>query len=780
MSSYEKPRKKVVRFNLITGEETYASQTAQNPITSRRVSSLIPTLAGELERERPRPKYSASVALGAAITWLHQFDKKASDGTFTRHFFVFSNLKLYKDISGTWTEVTAVGNLAGIPQAVNLNNLMHLSDGQNRFIFDGISWVKEGLQIPLVAPELDTAPAGTLNIVTNRFYWTTWVDQGVDSVPVLSSTGNIGGVRTIGNDGLSEVVDAHIGRFIVITTGPLAGERRRIKSNTATLFTYDDEEPDLAFGFGDGFDVVIGSVPERLHESTSSPRSVGTGALTSKKVKVTQQPGTVTTNSANKIVTGTGTGFYPGQEGMRLYVDGTDFGTILTVLSATVLTLTENSPSTESGVDFVIAPQRATHWYVYASEAENSGVGLLLAKKTILTMFHDDESPFAGQSGNLFSPIERPIRNDPAPDSKIMSVHKGRIFRSRPTFPNFFNFTAAEEVESTQAGSPQESVPGADPNTLSDLVNEASFPDESDIIKGMTSHGDALYIGTEDDILPLYGDSIDSFAISTVINFKVGQSGRFGAISTPYGFAFISHDKKAYIYPEQAPPPKEMEATAILVEFGQPQRKKLELIKGSELVDVRTKYYKWGRRNWFVLTYQDTSSVFHTLIYDFDINGWAELSGAIASLATWEVGEGDTVLVGGGTDGNVYILDDLTGTYSITGLNFPEGNFRPALMDFGRPDERNLFRYLEFEVSNENLPIEVRYWFDPVDVDNPGTGIILNMGKLTNSANRFRGFPTQGGFCQRLLVEIKILAGTEAGTIRGIVVKTDPVSNLAI
>ena len=48
MSSYEKRRKKIVRFNLITSEETYASQTAQNPITSRRVSSLIPTLAGEL------------------------------------------------------------------------------------------------------------------------------------------------------------------------------------------------------------------------------------------------------------------------------------------------------------------------------------------------------------------------------------------------------------------------------------------------------------------------------------------------------------------------------------------------------------------------------------------------------------------------------------------------------------------------------------------------------------------------------------------------------------
>ncbi len=780
MSSYEKRRKKLVRFNLITSEETFASQTAQNPLTSRRVSSLIPTLAGELERERPRPKYSASVALGAAITWLHQFDKKASDGTFTRHFFVFSNNKLYKDISGTWTQVTAVGTLAGVPQAVNLNNLMHLSDGQNRFIFDGISWVKEGLEIPLVAPGIDTSGSGTLSIVTNRFYWTTWVDQGVDSVPVLSSFVNFGSPRSIGNSTLSEIVDAHIGRFIVMTSGAVTGERRRIKSNTATLFTFDDEEPDLVWGFNDNFDIVLGSVPERLHESTSSPKSLGTGAIGAKKVKVTQQPGTVVTNSANAIVTGTGTDFGPGHVGMRLYVDGVDFGTILSVESALGLTLIANSPSTKSAVDFVIVPQRATHWYIYASEAENSGVGLLLAKKTILTMFHDDESPFAGQSGNLFSPIERPIRNDPAPDSKIMTVHKGRIWRSRPTFPNFFNNTALEEVESTQAGSPQESVPGADPNTLSDLVNENSFPDESDVIKGMKSHGDALYIGTEDDILPLYGDSIDSFAISTVINFKVGLAGRFAMESTPYGLAFVSHDKKAYIYPEQAPPPKEMEATAILVEFGQPQRKKLELIKGSELADVRTKYYKWGRRNWFVLTYQDTNSVFHTLIYDFDINGWSELSGAIASLATWEVGEGDTVLVGGGTDGNVYILDDLTGTYSIAGLNFPEGNFRPALMDFGRPDERNLFRYLEYEVSNENLPIEVRYWFDPVDVDNPGTGRILNMGKLTNSANRFRGFPTQGGFCQRLLVEIKILAGTQSGTIRGIVVKTDPVSGLAV
>jgi len=76
--------------------------------------------------------------------------------------------------------------------------------------------------------------------------------------PLVTSTANIGGVRTIGNNTLSMVVNAHAGQYVRLTGGQAStiGEMRLVASNTATLLTYDADEDDLAFGFGDNFEVV--------------------------------------------------------------------------------------------------------------------------------------------------------------------------------------------------------------------------------------------------------------------------------------------------------------------------------------------------------------------------------------------------------------------------------------------------------------------------------------------------------------------------------------------
>ncbi len=92
-------------------------------------------------------------------------------------------------------------------------------------------------------------------------YWKGWGeqerkwshDQYLEETALVSSTGNIGTVRTIGNSGLSMTVDEHIGNKVVITSGPLTGEVRTVISNTATLLTHGG--PDLNFGFGDSFEV---------------------------------------------------------------------------------------------------------------------------------------------------------------------------------------------------------------------------------------------------------------------------------------------------------------------------------------------------------------------------------------------------------------------------------------------------------------------------------------------------------------------------------------------
>ena len=73
--------------------------------------------------------------------------------------------------------------------------------------------------------------------------------------PLVSSTATLGSTRTIGNGGLSMVVNAHAGQFVRLTSGFFSGEMRIIASNTATLLTINADEPDLIFVIGDSFEV---------------------------------------------------------------------------------------------------------------------------------------------------------------------------------------------------------------------------------------------------------------------------------------------------------------------------------------------------------------------------------------------------------------------------------------------------------------------------------------------------------------------------------------------
>src|SRR5579872_4932575 len=66
-------RERFQRFNLVTGEDTYAGQNAQNPATSRRLQSLIPSLSGELQRELADPLYLPTI--GAPVGFLFEYDR---------------------------------------------------------------------------------------------------------------------------------------------------------------------------------------------------------------------------------------------------------------------------------------------------------------------------------------------------------------------------------------------------------------------------------------------------------------------------------------------------------------------------------------------------------------------------------------------------------------------------------------------------------------------------------------------------------------------------------
>src|ERR1035437_8524635 len=143
-------REKFQRFNLVTGEDDYSSQTASNPTTSRRLQSLIPSLAGDLRREKPNPLYLAN--LGSAVGWLFEYDRidvVGGTASVRRFFFAATSTVLYLNVGGAWvvqnlplaSGVSSVTSLVNYPQGTVTNNLMHMSDGVTCWLFDGTTWV---------------------------------------------------------------------------------------------------------------------------------------------------------------------------------------------------------------------------------------------------------------------------------------------------------------------------------------------------------------------------------------------------------------------------------------------------------------------------------------------------------------------------------------------------------------------------------------------------------------------------------------------------------------
>ncbi|HEY6766647.1 MAG TPA: hypothetical protein VI386_17950 [Candidatus Sulfotelmatobacter sp.] len=518
-------------------------------------------------------------------------------------------------------------------------------------------------------------------------------------------------------------------------------------------------------------------------ESSSSPIGVVSGPLVGATVDVYQQPGKFTSSTGSATVTGSSSTDNPGptapslnstMAGQVLHLNGTLLGTIASV-SGNNFVLTANAGASISNGRAVVSDSRCTHWNIYASESDGSKIGQYLVSvpvtKNLTSSPQIDSSPFLDDVANTFLPVFRPVRNDAPPPSKLLTVHKVRQWRRVESSPNFFNFTANEEVTSGNNGDPAQCCPGADVNTVSDMVNEVSFPDQSARLRGLVPHLDALFMFSEKQCYPLYGQSVDDFAISQVIAFALGLSGRFAAKSTPNGLAFISYDRKAFLYPSSLYSTYLAQggaATSALQEIGKPMRTKFQTIDPARLDEVVTEYYHFGIRDWFVVAFPQIGGTYVTYVYDFNNRGWFQLQQGFSALAVFEVAEGKLVLIGGGIDGKAYVIDDQTGTYATSG-NLPQAIWRPALIDFGNTETAHVFQYLELEFSSAAMAqdLTITVWLDPIDIDNPGVGRTLAL-RPALGANRYRAFLQGGAVCQRMLLEVSAKASTNAGAIRGI------------
>ncbi len=317
------------------------------------------------------------------------------------------------------------------------------------------------------------------------------------------------------------------------------------------------------------------------------------------------------------------------------------------------------------------------------------------------------------------------------------------------------------------------------------MVNEVSYPDQSARLRGLVPHLDSLYFMSEKSTYPLYGQSVDDFAISQSVAFALGLAGRFAVKSTTNGLVFMSYDKRAFLYPSSLYSSYLAQggvAASALVEIGKPMRNVFKNIPSSRLDEIVSEWYHFGIRDWWVVSFPTSASsdVPQTWVYDFAGKGWFQLSRGFSSLAALEVSEGDLVLIGGGVDGKTWVVDDQTGTYSPSG-NLPASTWQPALIDFGDSKIAHVFRRLELEFDSAALAqaAQITVWLDPSNVDAPGAGRAIHL-RPALGANRYAGFLTdQGGaLCKRMLLQVYVPSNTISGVIRGIELIANPAPGL--
>lgn len=777
------PNATAKRYTLTGGENTYSSPASVNENDARKLQSLIPSLSGALERERPVIPFTNDAAFPSRIGFFHTY-KQNNQGSIVFWFFMATATTLYvltnPGPTQSWQPVSTVNPLHGFPVARNINNQMHLSDGVNSWIFGGVDWVKDGLEIPLHSPTFAVQnPPASVTITSisrtgNQVVGTVSSISGLHVGMLVNATGVADSSFNGGPFTLTTVLGVgptvgwtQNGPDASSSGGTLSVPGVNIISNRFYWTTYGDQST------------------THPHEGSSSPISAGTGAQTGKIFVVQQRFGTVTTTDGINF-TGIGTDFAQDDVGKVIYAGNPNVsvsvGVIKTVTDATHLivdnTKTPFQPHAVTANTFTIAPLRATHWNVYASSSEEDKLGNLLATVPLVVTQFTDTSPMLGTVGAQFQSVQRPLLNDPTPPCTVMEVSKNRIWRNLLTFPNFFTYTGFEEILAEQAGTPSECVPGADPNTVSPgQVNETSYPDQSSVITGLCKHGDALYIGTELNITPMYGSSLADFQLSEAQAFAVGLMGRKACCTTPFGFAFVSYDLKVYLYPSQYS--FGVDSTTALVELGRPKRPEFENIDGADFANVGLTFYNWGRRNWLVLNYRRTDQTFATWVFDFEVKGWFQLQQGYTAVAVFETTLGRKSLIAAGTDNKTYVIDDLTGNFPVPpGTNYPVGYAR-YLLDFTDPASNFETRHIEFEKSNSAMEIDVTIWLDPNDPENPGTGIPIPMTKTKLGANRYSGRPnpTTGGSCQRVLVEFAVAASPQNGTFRGFTTEADKIAS---
>src|ERR1051325_175561 len=90
-------------WNMIGSEDTLTNQSGQNPLTARRVLSLIPDISGELSREGGQAKYlPTQIGSPSKVGAIVDYAWNSTAGVRNSDRFAATSTSLYKEVAGVW------------------------------------------------------------------------------------------------------------------------------------------------------------------------------------------------------------------------------------------------------------------------------------------------------------------------------------------------------------------------------------------------------------------------------------------------------------------------------------------------------------------------------------------------------------------------------------------------------------------------------------------------------------------------------------------------------
>ena len=314
-------------------------------------------------------------------------------------------------------------------------------------------------------------------------------------------------------------------------------------------------------------------------------------------------------------------------------------------------------------------PSRATHWSAYISELDGSEV-FRRAATTVKSTTSVTITAFPASTT-----AKAPIRNDVVPNTTVGAVAKNRIFVRDDSNPNKYLFSALGEVRGLSNGSAEESFPDSTASsTVSDISNSDTIVERE--ARAFVDHENIVFVFGRDKGYALIGELnlLDNRAPRSLVKlqqFPEGCAGPDAAVSTPYGLAYLTPQRKIHLW----------SSGQELTDIGEPVQKILDTIAQEDLGQSELFYWGGDGRAWLLCAIRakdydinDTASPDphnRILVYDFkylarrpdgsqEQGSWLEWTDIEATtIATHRDYDGHQFLLVGDYYGHVKQLDTM-------------------------------------------------------------------------------------------------------------------------